>query len=78
MPIEGISSIYCNNEAVYKNMSIPEYALNKKGVTVLIYFFNSMIIKNYSAISHIEVKHIQRPYTYDKFEQRNNLHYYLL
>ena len=30
MTIEGPASIYCDNEAVYKNMSIPESILNKK------------------------------------------------
>ena len=30
VPIEGTTNIYCDNEAVYKNCSIPESALRKK------------------------------------------------
>ena len=29
-PIEGATNIYCDNEAVYKNCSIPESTLRKK------------------------------------------------
>ena len=29
-PIEGVTNIYCYNEAVYKNCSIPESTLKKK------------------------------------------------
>ena len=30
IPIEGPASMYCDNEAVYKNISIPSSVLNKK------------------------------------------------
>ena len=30
IPIEGPASMYCDNEAVYKNVSIPSSVLNKK------------------------------------------------
>ena len=30
IPIAGPASIYCDNEAVYKNVTIPESVLNKK------------------------------------------------
>ena len=30
VPLDGPASVYCDNEAVYKNVSIPESTLNKK------------------------------------------------
>ena len=30
MPIDGPASLYCDNEAVYQNVSVPESVLNKK------------------------------------------------
>ena len=30
MPIDGPASVHCDNEAVYKNASVPESVLNKK------------------------------------------------
>ena len=30
VPIEGLTNIFCDNEAVYKNTSIPELVLRKK------------------------------------------------
>ena len=30
VPIEGPASVYCDNEAVYKNVAIPSSVLNKK------------------------------------------------
>ena len=30
IPIEGPANLYCDNEAVYKNVSLPDSVLNKK------------------------------------------------
>jgi hypothetical protein len=30
IPIEGLTDIFCNNESVFKNVSIPESVLSKK------------------------------------------------
>ena len=30
IPIDGLANVYCDNEAVYKNTSIPESVLKKK------------------------------------------------
>jgi len=38
VPIEGPTSMYCDNEAVYKNVSIPSSVLNKKMHGISYYF----------------------------------------
>ena len=38
VPVEGASSVYCDNEAVYKNVSIPISVLNKKHHSVAYHF----------------------------------------
>ena len=30
VPLEGLANVYCDNEVVYKNVTIPESVLNKK------------------------------------------------
>lgn len=43
IPIDGPASVYCNNEAVYKNASIPESVLNKKMHRIFYYFCREAI-----------------------------------
>jgi len=38
VPVEGPSSIYCDNEAVYKNESIPSSVLGKKHHSIAFHF----------------------------------------
>ena len=35
VPIDGYTDIFCDNEAVYKNASTPEYQLRKKHHSIL-------------------------------------------
>ena len=30
VPLKGLTDVYCNNQGVVNNMSVPEYTLNKK------------------------------------------------
>ena len=43
IPIESLASIYCNNKAVCKNISIPESILNKKMYRISYYFYREAV-----------------------------------
>ena len=38
IPLEGLGNMYCNNEAVYKNVTMPSSVLNKKMHSISYHF----------------------------------------
>jgi len=44
IPIAGPASIYCNNEAVYKNVAIPSSVLSKKMHSISYHFYQDELL----------------------------------
>jgi hypothetical protein len=43
VPIDGPANVFCNNEAVYKNTSLPESTLKKKQHSIAYYRYREAV-----------------------------------